>query len=68
MTDEDAQGFHHSSGTLGNHGLFPPSKETPIIDTNYGFSLPVPPVTLGIGIVVIILLIAGVALVVMYIG
>ena len=37
-------------------------KRPPIIDTNYGFSLPVPPVTLGIGIVVIILLIAGVAL------
>ena len=33
-----------------------------MIDTKYGFSLPVPPVTLGIGIVVIILLIAGVAL------
>ena len=33
-----------------------------MIDTNYGFSLPVPPVTLGIGIVVIILLVAGVAL------
>ena len=33
-----------------------------MIDTNYGFSLPVPPVTLGIGIVVIILLIAGIAL------
>ena len=37
-------------------------KRPPVIDTNYGFSLPVPPVTLGIGIVVIILLIAGVAL------
>ena len=33
-----------------------------MIDTKYGFSLPVPPVTSGIGIVVIILLIAGVAL------
>ena len=33
-----------------------------MIDTNYRFSLPVPPVTLGIGIVVIILLVAGVAL------
>ena len=34
-------------------------KRPPVIDTNYGFSLPVPPVTLGIGVVVIILLIAG---------
>ena len=33
-----------------------------MIDTNYGFSLPVPPVVLGIGIVVKILLVAGVAL------
>ena len=37
-------------------------KRPPVIDTKYGFSLPVPPITLGIGIVVIILLIAGVAL------
>ena len=33
-----------------------------MIDTKYGFSLPVPPTTLVIGIVVIILLVAGVAL------
>ena len=33
-----------------------------MIDTNCGFSLPVPPVPLAIGIVVIILLVAGVAL------
>ena len=33
-----------------------------MIKTNYGFSWPVPPATLVIGIVVIILLIAGVAL------
>ena len=33
-----------------------------MIDTNYRFSLPVPPVTLRIGIVVITLLVAGVAL------
>ena len=33
-----------------------------MIDTKYGFSLPVPPTTLVIGIVVIILLVAGVVL------
>ena len=37
-------------------------KRPPMIKTNYGFSWPVPPATLIIGIVVIILLIAGVAL------
>ena len=37
-------------------------KRPAVIDTNYGFSPPVPPVTLGIGIVVVILIIAGVAL------
>ena len=37
-------------------------KRPPLINTNYGFSWPVPPATLVIGIGVIILLIAGVAL------
>ena len=36
-------------------------KRPPMIDTKYGFSLPVPPTTLVIWIVVIILLVAGVA-------
>ena len=33
-----------------------------MIKTNYGFSWPVPPATLVVGVVVIILLIAGIAL------
>ena len=37
-------------------------KKPPMIKTNYGFSLPVPPMTLGIGIALIILLVAQVAL------
>ena len=37
-------------------------KRPPMIQTNYGFSWPVPPATLVIGIVVIILLIASIAL------
>ena len=32
------------------------------IQTKYGFALPVPPTILGVGIVVLILLIAGIAL------
>ena len=37
-------------------------KKSPTINTKYGFSLPVPPVTLGIGIVVVLLLVAGIVL------
>ena len=62
MTDEDAKAFITQVATLGTMDYSLLQKRPPIIDTNYGFSLPVPPVTLAIGIVVIILLIAGVAL------
>ena len=37
-------------------------RKAPTINKNYGFSLPVPPVTLGIGIFVLVLLITGVML------
>ena len=62
MTDEDAKAFITQVAPLGTMDYSLLQKRPPIIDTNYGFSLPVPPVTLGIGIVVIILLIAGVSL------
>ena len=62
LTDEDAKAFITQVAPLGTMDYSLLQKRPPIIDTNYGFSLPVPPVTLGIGIVVIILLIAGVAL------
>ena len=62
MTDEDAKAFITQVAPLGTMDYSLLQKRPPIIDTNYGFSLPVPSVTLGIGIVVIILLIAGVAL------
>ena len=62
MTDEDTRAFITQVAPLGTMDYSLLQKRPPIIDTNYGFSLPVPPVTLGIGIVVIILLIAGVAL------
>ena len=62
MSDEDAKAFITQVAPLGTMDYFILRKRPPVIDTNYGFSLPVPSVTLGIGIVVIILLIAGVAL------
>ena len=62
MSDEDAKAFITQVAPLGTMDYSLLHKRPPVIDTNYGFSLPVPPVTLGIGIVVIILLIAGVAL------
>ena len=62
MTDEDARAFITQVAPLGTMDYSLLQKRPPIIDTHYGFSLPVPPVTLGIGIVVIVLLIAGVAL------
>ena len=62
MSDEDAKAFITQVAPLGTMNYSLLHKRPPVIDANYGFSLPVPPVTLGIGIVVIILLIAGVAL------
>ena len=62
MSDEDAKAFITQVAPVGNMDYSLLHKRPPVIDTNYGFYLPVPPVTLGIGIVVIILLIAGVAL------
>ena len=63
MSDEDAKAFITQVVPLGTMDYSLLHKRPPVIDTNYEFSLPVPPVTLGIGIVVIILLVAGVALV-----
>ena len=62
MSDEDARAFITQVAPLGTMDYYLLQKRPPVIDTKYGFSLSVPPVTLGIGIVVIILLIAGVAL------
>ena len=62
MSDEDARAFITQVAPLGTMDYSLLQKRPLVIDTKYGFSLPVPPVTLGIGIVVIILLIAGVAL------
>ena len=62
MSDEDAKAFITQVAPLGTMDYSLLQKRPPRINTNYGFSLPVPPVTLGIGIVVIILIVAGVTL------
>ena len=62
MSDEDAKAFITQVAPLETMDYSLLHKRPPVINTKYGFSLPVPSVTLGIGIVVIILLIAGVAL------
>ena len=62
MSDEDTKAFITQVVPLGTMDYSLLHKRPPVINTNNGFSLPVPPITLGIGIVVIILLIAGVAL------
>ena len=62
MSDKDARTFITQVAPLGTMDYSLLQKRPPMIDTKYGFSLPVPPATLVIGIVVIILLVAGVAL------
>ena len=62
MSDEDAKAFITQVATLGTMDYSLLQKRPPLINTHYGSSWPVPPATLVIGIVVIILLIAGVAL------
>ena len=62
MLDEDARAFITQVAPLGTMDYSLLQKRPRLIDTHYGFSWPVPPATLVIGIGVIILLIAGVAL------
>ena len=61
-SDKDARAFITQVAPLGTMDYSLLQKRPPMIGTKYGFSLPVPPTTLVIGIVVIILLVAGVAL------
>ena len=62
MSKEEAKAFIARVAPLGTMDCSLLRKKPPTIKTNYGFTLPVPPVTLGIGIAVIILLIAGIVL------
>ena len=62
MSDEDTRAFITQVAPLGTMDYSLLHKRPPMIKTNYGFSWPVPPTTLIIGIVVIILLVAGIVL------
>ena len=62
MSEKEAKAFITQVAPLGTMDYSLLHKKPPLIKTNYGFALPVPPITLGIGIVVLILLIAGIAL------
>ena len=62
MSDEDAKAFITQVAPLGTMDYSLLQKRPPIINTNYGFSWPVPPATLVVGVIVIILLITGIAL------
>ena len=62
MSEKEARAFITQVAPLSTMDYSLLHKRPPMIKTNYGFSWPVPPATLIIGIVVIILLIAGVAL------
>ena len=62
MSEKEARAFITQVAPLGTMDYSLLHKRPPMIKTNDGFSWPVPPATLVIGVVVIILLIAGIAL------
>ena len=62
MSEREARAFITPVAPLGTMDYSLLHKRPPMIKTNYGFSWPVPPTTLVIGVVVVILLIAGIAL------
>ena len=61
MSKKEARAFITQVAPLGTMDYSLLCKRPPMIKTNYGFSWPVPPTTLVIGVVVIILLVAGIA-------
>ena len=62
MSEEEARAFITQVAPLGTMDYSLLNRRPPIIKPSYGFSWPVPPTTLIIGAVVIILLVAGIAL------
>ena len=62
MSEEEARAFITQVAPLGTMDYSLLHKRSPMIKTNYGFSWPIPPTTLIIGVVVVILLVAGIAL------
>ena len=61
MSEKEARAFITQVAPLGTMDYSLLHKRPPMIKTNYGFSWPVPPTTLIIGVVVVILLVAGIA-------
>ena len=62
LSEKRAKAFITQLAPLGTVDYSLLQRIPPMIKTNYGFSWPVPPVTLVIGVAVVILLIAGLAL------
>ena len=62
MSEREARAFLTQVLPLGTMDYSLLHQRPPMIKTNYGFSWPVPPTTLVIGVVVVVLLIAGLAL------
>ena len=62
MSEKEAKAFITQVASLGTMDYSLLQQRPPMIKTNYGFSWPVPPVTLVIGVAVVILLIAGLVL------
>ena len=62
MSEEEAKAFITQVEPLGTMDYSLLHKKPPLIKTNYRFALPIPLVMLWIGIVIIILLMAGIAL------
>ena len=62
MSEEEAKAFITQIAPLGTMDYSLLHRRTPIINTKYGVSLPIPHVTLTVRIVVILLIIAGIPL------
>ena len=62
MSEKEAKAFITQVAPLGTMDYSLLHKKPFPIKTKYGFALPVPPTILGIGIVVVMLLLAGIAL------
>ena len=62
MSEKEAKAFITQIAPLETMDYSLLNQKVPIIDTKYGISLPGPPVTVGIGIIVVLPLIAGIAL------
>ena len=62
MSEKEAKAFITQVAPLGTMDYSLLNEKPLPIKTKYGFTLPVPPTILGVGIIVIMLLIAGIAL------